>query len=50
MYKGTEPRHVGLGTKCIWRLELLVFAAGSIFSCPDTRDLHILGVPGKLLV
>jgi hypothetical protein len=27
-----------------------MFAAGAIFPCPDTRDLRILGVPGKLLV
>jgi hypothetical protein len=27
-----------------------MFAAGAIFSCPDARDLRILGVQGKLLV
>jgi hypothetical protein len=27
-----------------------MFAAGAIFLCPDIRDLHILGVQGKLLV
>jgi hypothetical protein len=27
-----------------------MFAAGAIFSCPDIRDLLILGVQGKLLV
>jgi hypothetical protein len=27
-----------------------MFAAGVIFPCPDTRDLRILGVSGKLLV
>jgi hypothetical protein len=27
-----------------------MFAAGAIFLCLDTRDLRILGVPGKLLV
>jgi hypothetical protein len=27
-----------------------MFAAGAIFLCPDTRDLCILGVQGKLLV
>jgi hypothetical protein len=31
-------------------LELQMFAAGAIFLCPDIRDLHILGVQGKLLV
>jgi hypothetical protein len=50
MHKGTEPQHVGLGTKCILHLELLMFAAGAIFSCPDTQDLRIFGVPRKLLV
>jgi hypothetical protein len=28
-------------------LELLIFAAGAIFLCPDTRDLRILGVQGE---
>jgi hypothetical protein len=50
MHKGTEPRHVGPRTKCILHLELLMFAARAIFPSPDTRDLRILGVPGKLLV
>jgi hypothetical protein len=27
-----------------------MFATGAIFLCPDIRDLHILGVQGKLLV
>jgi hypothetical protein len=27
-----------------------MFAAGVIFLCPGARDLHILGVQGKLLV
>jgi hypothetical protein len=27
-----------------------MFAAGAIFLFPDIRDLHILGVQGKLLV
>jgi hypothetical protein len=27
-----------------------MFAAGAIFSCPDARDLRILGMQGKLLV
>jgi hypothetical protein len=27
-----------------------MFAAGANFSCPDARDLRILGVQGKLLV
>jgi hypothetical protein len=27
-----------------------MFAAGAIFLCPDTQDLCILGVQGKLLV
>jgi hypothetical protein len=27
-----------------------MFAVGAIFSCPDARDLCILGVQGKLLV
>jgi hypothetical protein len=27
-----------------------MFAAGAIFSCPDARDLRILGVLGKHLV
>jgi hypothetical protein len=27
-----------------------MLAAGAIFLCPDARDLHILGVQGKLLV
>jgi hypothetical protein len=26
-----------------------MFAVGASFSCPDTRDLRILGVQGKLL-
>jgi hypothetical protein len=31
-------------------LELLMFAAGAIFLNPDIRDLHSIGVQGKLLV
>jgi hypothetical protein len=27
-----------------------MFAAGAFFLCPNTRDLHVLGVQGKLLV
>jgi hypothetical protein len=27
-----------------------MFAAEAIFLCPDIRDLHILGMQGKLLV
>jgi hypothetical protein len=27
-----------------------MFAAGAISLCPNARDLHILGVQGKLLV
>jgi hypothetical protein len=27
-----------------------MFAAGASFSCPNARDLRILGVQGKLLV
>jgi hypothetical protein len=27
-----------------------MYVAETIFSCPDTRDLCILGMPGKLLV
>jgi hypothetical protein len=27
-----------------------MFDARAIFLCPDARDLHILGVQGKLLV
>jgi hypothetical protein len=27
-----------------------MFAVGASFSCPDARDLRILGVQGKLLV
>jgi hypothetical protein len=30
--------------------ELLMFVAGAIFLNPDTRDLCIVGVQGKLLV
>jgi hypothetical protein len=29
---------------------LLMFVGETIFLCPDTRDLRILGVQGKLLV
>jgi hypothetical protein len=28
-------------------LELLIFTAGAIFLCPNTRDLRILGVQGE---
>jgi hypothetical protein len=31
-------------------LELLMFSARAIFSCPDIRDLRRIGVQGKLLV
>jgi hypothetical protein len=27
-----------------------MFAVGAIFLCPDSRDLRILGMQGKLLV
>jgi hypothetical protein len=31
-------------------LELLMFVAGAIFLNPDIRDLHSIGVQGKLLL